>query len=261
MNPKICQLPLFTREEFLHHIKLGHFQSVIIPTGSTEQHLNHLSMNMDIAMSRFIAAKAAEQLYPNTLITSPISFGIADHHMHFPSTISAKPGSWLSIMFDLIESILRHGIKKVLILNGHGGNVAPVEGVFEQWKLHLVANQNMSIKSIMPAKIENHYEYLDAIVNNERNDVDIRFNSYWDFIPKNIINCILETKEYPGHAGEFETSLAMYAIPDIVRFDKIKSSKEIGIQKASSEKGEELAKQAIKGTIAAIRNMLNLKEK
>ena len=50
----------------------------------------------------------------------------------------------------------------------------------------------------------------------------------------------------------------MYAIPDIVRFDKIKSSKEIGIQKASSEKGEELAKQAIKGTIAA---MLNLKEK
>ena len=44
MNPKICQLPLFTREEFLRHIKLGHFQSVIIPTGSTEQHLNHLSM-------------------------------------------------------------------------------------------------------------------------------------------------------------------------------------------------------------------------
>ena len=258
MDIKSFQLQSFTREEFLDHLKLGNFKSVIIPTGSIEQHLNHLSMSMDIDMSRFIAQKASEKLYPNVLITSPVSFGVAEHHMHFPGTISAKPGSWLSALFDVIESVLRHGIKKILILNGHGGNIAPIEGVFEQWKLYLIATQNTSIKSIIPSDIKNHSEYLDAILNNDENDIDIRFNSYWDFIPKRIIDSILETKEYPGHAGEFETSLAMYALPNIVRFDKVKSSSEIGIQKSSSHKGKELANQSIMGVVNTISEMLLL---
>ena len=237
---------------------MGHFQSVIIPTGSTEQHLNHLAVNMDIEMSQYIATKSAEELYPNTLITSPISLGIAEHHMHFPGTISAKPGSWLSIIFDLIESILRHGIKKVLILNGHGGNVTPIQGVLEQWQLNLIATQNTSIKTTLSSDLENHYQYVDSVLNNKENDVDIRFNSYWDYIPENFANSILETQEYPGHAGEFETSLAMYAIPYIVRFNKVYSSKESGIQKASFEKGRELAAQAINGTISTIKDMLKI---
>lgn len=260
MNSKVFHLSSFTREEFFNHIQMGHFQSVIIPTGSTEQHLNHLAVNMDIEMSKYIATKSAEELYPNTLITSPISLGIAEHHMYFPGTVSAKPGSWLSIIFDLIESILRHGIKKILILNGHGGNVAPVQGVFEQWQLNLIATQNTPIKAMLPADLENHYQYVDSVLNNKENDVDIRFNSYWDFIPENLVNSILETKEYPGHAGEFETSLAMYAIPYIVRFDKVYSSKELGIQKASFEKGRQLATQAISGTIATVKDMLDNKK-
>ena len=70
-----------------------------------------------------------------------------------------------------------------------------------------------------------------------------------------MINSILETKEYPGHATEFETSLAMYAIPESVRFEKLKSSKEIGVNKDSASKGEKLAKEAITQTIQTIKNM------
>ena len=99
MDTKLFQLQSLTREEFLEHQKLGHFKSAIVPIGSVEQHLNHLSMSMDIDMSRFIAEQAAEKLYPNVLITSPVSFGIAEHHMFFPGTISAKPGSFLSSIF------------------------------------------------------------------------------------------------------------------------------------------------------------------
>ena len=161
MESKKFELPQFTREEFKNRLEMGHFKSVIIPTGSIEQHLDHLSMNLDIQMSRYIATEAATKLYPKTLVVSPISFGIAEHHMHFPGTLSAKPGSWLSILFDLIESILRHGIKKVLILNGHGGNIAPVNGIIEQWQLNLYATQNESIKSQLPDSLENHYEYLE----------------------------------------------------------------------------------------------------
>ena len=255
MESKIFELPELTRKEFKTHLDLGHFESVIIPTGSIEQHLDHLSMNLDIQMSRYVATQAATKLYPKTLVVSPISFGIAEHHMYFPGTLSAKPGSWLSILFDLIESILRHGIKKILILNGHGGNITPVNGIIEQWQLNLYATQNTTIQSQISDSLENHYEYLDAILKNKKNDIDIKFLSYWDLIPENLINSILETKEYPGHATEFETSLAMYAIPESVRFEKLKSSKEIGVNKASASKGEKLAKEAITQTIQTINNM------
>ena len=73
MNSKVFDLYSFTREEVSDYIEMGNFQSAIIPTGSTEQHLDHLAVNMDIEMSRYIATKSAEELYPNTLITSPIS--------------------------------------------------------------------------------------------------------------------------------------------------------------------------------------------
>ena len=167
MESKIFELPELTRKEFKNHLDLGHFESVIIPTGSIEQHLDHLSMNLDIQMSRYVATQAATKLYPKTLVVSPISFGIAEHHMYFPGTLSAKPGSWLSILFDLIESILRHGIKKILILNGHGGNITPVNGIIEQWQLNLYATQNTTIQSQISDSLENHYEYLDAILKNK----------------------------------------------------------------------------------------------
>ena len=136
--------------------------------------------------------------------------------------------------------------------------MTPIQGVLEQWQLNLIATQNTSIKTTLSSDLENHYQYVDSVLNNKENDVDIRFNSYWDYIPENFANSILETQEYPGHAGEFETSLAMYAIPYIVRFNKVYSSKEPGIQKASFEKGRELATQAINGTISTIKDMLNI---
>ena len=256
MDTKLFQLQSLTREEFLEHQKLGHFKCAIVPIGSIEQHLNHLSMSMDIDMSRFIAEQAAEKLYPNVLITSPVSFGIAEHHMFCPGTISAKPGSFLSSIFDVLESLLRHGVIKILLLNGHGGNISPINGIFEQWKLNLIATQNTSVELINKKVINNHYEYIDALLGNKKNRIDIRFNSYWDFIPEEMINSILETKEYPGHAGEFETSLAMYALPNIVRLDKLQSSNEIGIQKSSSRKGEKLAIQSINGVVNSINEML-----
>ena len=67
----------------------------------------------------------------------------------------------------------------------------------------------------------------------------------------------METKEYPGHAAEFETSLAMYAIPQVVRFNKVYSSNEIGIKKASFENGRQLESEAIRNTITTVKDMLD----
>ena len=127
MNRKV-RIEAYTRREFREALRAGSFRAAIIATGSIEQHLEHLALEQDIASSTHVAERAAEALYPSVAVVVPLSIGIAEHHMYFPGTMSAKPGSWLAVLFDAVESLVRHGITRVLILNGHGGNVKPVRG-------------------------------------------------------------------------------------------------------------------------------------
>ena len=142
-----------TRREFREALAEGKFQTAIIPTGSIEQHLEHLAMEHDIRMATHVAEQTARQLYPQVIVTLPIRAGISEHHMRHQGTVSAKPGPWLSVVFDAVESLIRHGVKNVLILNGHGGNEAPMGGIIGQWHLYFAA---------------------------EAPDASVQFHSYWD---------------------------------------------------------------------------------
>ncbi len=133
----VVRLENHTRREFREALGAGHFKAAIIATGSIEQHLEHLALVQDIASSAHIGERVAEGMYPNVVLAVPMAVGIAEHHMHSAGTLTAKPGSWLAVLFDVIESLVRHGIKKVLVLNGHGGNRRPVYGVISQWKMFL----------------------------------------------------------------------------------------------------------------------------
>ena len=120
MQSKGFRLEKLTRREFREARAAGHFDAAIIATGSIEQHLEHLAHEQDIASSSHIAEMVSERLHPNVVVAAPISIGISEHHMHSPGTLTAKPGPWLSVVFDAVDSLVRHGINKVLILNGHG---------------------------------------------------------------------------------------------------------------------------------------------
>ena len=87
------RLEKLTRREFRQALEVGSFKAAIIATGSIEQHLEHLAFPQDIASSTYVAEKAAALLYPDVVVAVPISIGIAEHHMHFPGTMSVKPGS------------------------------------------------------------------------------------------------------------------------------------------------------------------------
>ena len=80
-----------TRREFREALAEGKFQTAIIPTGSIEQHLEHLAMEHDIRMATHVAEQAARQLYPQVIVTLPIRAGISEHHMRHQGTVSAKP--------------------------------------------------------------------------------------------------------------------------------------------------------------------------
>ena len=139
MPDREVRLENLTRLEFREALAAGHFKAAIIATGSVEQHLEHLAMSQDIASSTYVAERVAERHYPNVVVTVPMAIGVSEHHMGFAGTLTTKPGGWLAVLFDAVESLVRHGVRKVLVLNGHGGNVKPMEGSLRHWQLYFLS--------------------------------------------------------------------------------------------------------------------------
>ena len=229
MADREVMMDRLTRREFREGIEAGYFQTAIIPTGANEQHLEHLTTGHDIRHSAHIAREAALNLHPEVCVTVPMNVGISEHHMVHKGTITAMPGSWLAVIFDAVESVIRHGVKNVLILNGHGGNVAPVNGIIGQWQL---------------------YFKLQAP------DTNLHFASYWDLIPKDFADQHLKTKRYPGHAQEFETATALHLFPDSVRQDVMHDQEDKEPLKATAEAGKALVDEAITQVTSYVGEMI-----
>ena len=249
------RLESLTRLEFSKGLEDGHFRVAIIATDAIEQHLEHLAFPQDIASSTFVAERVAEKLYPDVVVAVPLSIGISEHHMHFPGSLSAKPASWLAVLFDAVESFVRHGIGRVLILNGHAGNVSPVEGVLDQWRFNLLRSYGRPLDSHVKERIHTHSDYTDALLQRDDPGLDLRFESYWELIPREYAEEVLDGESYPGHAGEFETSFSLYAMPDNVRPDAVAASGGDAAY-ATAEKGRALCERAIDGVEELVRDML-----
>ncbi len=229
MTEREVMLNKLTRREFREALAAGKFKAAIIPTGSIEQHLEHLAMEHDIASSTHVAREAAKRLYPNVIVAVPMAIGISEHHMIHPGSLTAKPGSWLAVLFDAVESFVRHGVKNVLILNGHGGNVAPVNGIINQWKRYFAA--------MHPG-------------------TNLHFHSYWDLIPRDVANDILDTDRMPGHAQEFETAFALAVFPENVRHDALPDQEDKDPSYATAEKGQQLVAEAITRVAEFVQGMM-----
>jgi creatinine amidohydrolase len=96
----------------------------ILPTGSTEQHGPHLTVETDIAIATELARRLATRHFPRILVAPPLPAGLSNHHMHFPGTITWRAETFMACLTDTIRSLHAHGIPRFLILNGHGGNRA-----------------------------------------------------------------------------------------------------------------------------------------
>src|ERR1041385_7979246 len=131
-EPEIL-LRKLTRREFRQRLESGQLKACIIPVAAIEQHLEHLAMEHDWRSVGHLAAAVAERLRPEVLVAEAVMAGISEHHMRHPGTLSLQPGTFLAVLSDLVNSVVRAGFKNVLVLNGHGGNVAPCRGVWDQF--------------------------------------------------------------------------------------------------------------------------------
>jgi len=101
----------------------------VVPLGSTEQHA-YLSLSVDSILAERVAVEAAEPV--NVPVFPVLAYGITPYFRAFPGTVSLRVQTYLSIIRDVLDTIADHGFKRILIVNGHGGNV-PAQGLVAEW--------------------------------------------------------------------------------------------------------------------------------
>src|SRR6476660_9297087 len=105
MNPRKVLLWESTRKEFREALESGSLKAMIVPTGSTEQHNEHLAMINDTASVTLIAQQAALLLYPAVMVATPVPVGISPHWMDRKGTLSLRKETFLAVVFEICESL------------------------------------------------------------------------------------------------------------------------------------------------------------
>ena len=161
---------------------------VIVPVGAIEQHGPHLPVSTDITSAYEVARRAAGTIteFP-VLVAPPIWWGVSSHHMGYPGTISLSADTFIDLMCDVCRSISVHGFRRILILNGHGGNAEMIA----------VSAQKLSEQGVFVAAAT----YFAMIVDELR---------------------AIGESEIGGmsHACEMETSLLLVLCPELVHMDR-----------------------------------------
>lgn len=99
----------------------------VVVLGSTEQHGSIGLLGTDFIIPDYFAKKIEQRT--EVLVTPTMPFGVAPHHTSFPGTIDIGAEALHSVMKGVVENLMKHGARKFLFLNGHGGNDAVLEKV------------------------------------------------------------------------------------------------------------------------------------
>jgi creatinine amidohydrolase len=160
----------------------------ILAAGVLERHADHLPLGTDVLNSHKIACLAAEK--EAAVVFPPFYFGQIYEARCYPGTVSLSPVLLMQVFQSVLDEIARNGFKKIIIFNGHGGNVH---------FLYFLAQS-----SLWEEKPYSLYVKLP----NMSPDMSAR----WDDV--------LETNDH-YHACECETSVTMANFPDLVKSDRI----------------------------------------
>jgi creatinine amidohydrolase len=102
---------------------------VVLPLGCTEQHA-YLSLSVDSILAERLAAEAAAPL--GVPVFPVLAYGVTPYFRAFPGTITLRVQTYLSVLRDILDVMAEQGFKRILIVNGHGGNT-PAQGLAGEW--------------------------------------------------------------------------------------------------------------------------------
>jgi len=101
----------------------------VLPLGCTEQHA-YLSLSVDSILAERMAVEAADSL--GVPVFPVLAYGITPYFRAFPGTITLRVETYMSIVRDILDVMAEQGFKRILVVNGHGGNT-PAQGMIGEW--------------------------------------------------------------------------------------------------------------------------------
>jgi creatinine amidohydrolase/Fe(II)-dependent formamide hydrolase-like protein len=108
--------------------RFGETDVALLPVGAVEQHGPHLPLDTDAWDAEHLCLQVAERCRrPRPLVLPAIPYGVSYHHQDFPGTLSVSPETLARLVYEIGISAARHGISKLIIVNGHGGNMPTLQ--------------------------------------------------------------------------------------------------------------------------------------
>lgn len=197
--PDKIMLEECTRREIREALQRGDLKAAIIPTGAIEQHNEHLALNVDIALSTYMSQQVALRLYPQVIVAPGCPVGNSPYHMARPGTLTLRLETLRAYLADVMQSFNAHGIRTVLVINGHNGNIGALTDQLPQWR----RNWDMTLDQVT---------YFEAITDEQRGEI---LDGYRDLRDEKLDAIAQRTAL--NHASEEETSLMLAAFPHRVR--------------------------------------------
>ena len=161
---------------------------VVVPIAALEQHGHHLPLFTDSLLLGEVVRRSKVAVGDRVLFAPLTWLGNSDHHLDFTGTLSAAPRTYLDLLNGIAENFLKHGFRRLVFLNGHGGNDVPgKQAIFELRQRH-----------------------------RDRSDLLLAMATYWSLgsVPWET-EPSLQQREM-GHACEWETSMILRLNPSLV---------------------------------------------
>ena len=168
---------------------------VILPVASLEQHGPHLPVEVDSLLGETVAVRAGRKMLARgqpVLVLPVLWTGLSEHHMSFGGTVTLDFPAFSALVEGVVRSVLRHGFRRVVLLNAHGGNENALRSITDELTPKLGA-----------PIVQFTYWYAAAVA----------------------IAKILETQGGLQHACEAETSMMLAVRPELVATDRIPLAK------------------------------------
>ena len=164
---------------------------VLAPVAACEQHSRHLPTFTDTILVTAVGEGAEARLPRQVLLLPTLWFGASSHHLSLGGTLSAEVDTHTAMLGDLLTSLLEDRFNRILVLNGHGGNIDTM---------------HVALRRLQP-------RYRRCL---------LTAASYWEVAEKELAALATGPRKSMGHACEFETSMMLALRPDLVRREEIR---------------------------------------